>query len=137
MAARSRDTTVSARRRRRWSGCSGHGLNVLAPQSAIRGLMVNGFVQDGSPSIAAATSSSELAGVAPSGTAAKPNGVGVRVLSSQGNVIGGGQSVLARNVISGNNTNGVAIGGTGATLNAVEGNHRDECARERCASQSR
>ena len=39
-----------------------------------------------------------------------------------GQWIGGGQSVLARNVISGNNTNGVAIGGTGATLNAVEGN---------------
>jgi len=100
------------------------GLNVLAPQSAIRGLMVNGFVQDG----ITLNSSGNIVignwlGVAPSGTAAKPNGVGVRVLSSQGNAIGGGQSVLARNVISGNNTNGVAIGGTGATLNAVEGNY--------------
>jgi hypothetical protein len=86
--------------------------------------MVNGFGQDG---ITLNSGSNVVIGnwigVAPSGTTAKPNSVGVRVLSSQGNAIGGAQSALARNVISGNSSNGVVIGGAGATLNAVEGNY--------------
>jgi hypothetical protein len=56
------------------------------------------------------------------GTAAVPNNAGVQIFGgAQKNTIGG-TSVKARNIISGNNYQGIAISGTGTKSNTVAGN---------------
>ncbi|MFN8522600.1 MAG: Calx-beta domain-containing protein [Chloroflexota bacterium] len=62
-----------------------------------------------------------LVGTNAAGSAADANAVGVRVMGA-GNVIGG-TSAAARNLISGNTTQGVLLQGGGATGNAVQGNY--------------
>jgi titin len=57
------------------------------------------------------------------GTAAIGNNAdGVIILATANNTIGG-TAASARNVISGNNVNGIEIGGSGATGNLVQGNY--------------
>jgi hypothetical protein len=56
-----------------------------------------------------------------SGTAALPNGIGVSLSDASANTIGG-TTAETRNVISGNNSNGVVINGANATGNLVHGN---------------
>lgn len=64
-----------------------------------------------------------LIGTDVSGTADLGNGVdGVHIGASANNRVGG-TSVAARNVISGNDANGVQIFGVGASSNTVEGNY--------------
>ena len=57
------------------------------------------------------------------GTAAVPNGVGIQIESAQNHTIGG-TTAAARNIISGNTSNGVVIvsGDPIATANVIEGN---------------
>ncbi|MDX1546046.1 MAG: T9SS type A sorting domain-containing protein [Rhodothermales bacterium] len=57
------------------------------------------------------------------GTAALPNGVGVRIEGgAQGNTVGG-TTASARNLISGNDDWGVLVSGTGTDGNAILGNY--------------
>lgn len=56
------------------------------------------------------------------GTDTIPNGNGIMIISSSGNLIGGAEET-AKNVISGNRNCGILINGTGANENLVEGNY--------------
>ncbi len=91
------------------------GRNLVSGNGA-RGIFING---------AGATANTVLGnfiGTTVSGTARLANnfsGVGVSGCSS--NLIGG-TSTSARNIISGNNQSGIAIDGTNATANSVQGN---------------
>ena len=58
-------------------------------------------------------------GVDATGTATRPNGTGMRLANSSNNVIGG-TTAAARNVISGNGSDGLEISGNG---NLVQGNY--------------
>ncbi len=58
-------------------------------------------------------------GVDATGTASRQNGTGIRLTNSSNNVIGG-VTAAARNVISGNGTDGLEINGNG---NVVQGNY--------------
>ncbi len=57
------------------------------------------------------------------GTAAVANNIGVLIDQGANNNLVGGTSVPDRNIISGNQRNGVAIGGNGSNANRVEGNY--------------
>ena len=57
-------------------------------------------------------------GVDPTGTIARPTTIGIQLINSSNNLIGG-TTATARNVISGNSSSGIAIGGTG---NTIQGN---------------
>ena len=76
------------------------------------------------------TLSGNLVGTDPTGTSAMPNGpfgatAGIFILSSSNNTIGGTQGAATRNIISGNNGNGVTISGAsgGSDRNVVIGNY--------------
>ena len=61
----------------------------------------------------------------PDGSTAKPNGVGIEIFGSNGNTIGGSVS-SARNIISANTSEGIAIGDAQATEdNLIEGNYME------------
>jgi len=63
-----------------------------------------------------------LVGTNLTGTAARPNAVGVSIqIGARGNVIGG--AATARNIISGNQTDGVVIAGAGTGANQVLSNY--------------
>ena len=57
-------------------------------------------------------------GVDAAGTTARPTTIGIRLINSSNNLIGG-TTAAARNVISGNSSSGIEIGGTG---NTIQGN---------------
>ena len=61
-------------------------------------------------------------GTDPTGTSARPNGTGISLVSAHGETIGG-TTAAARNLISGNTTDGLAISGSGSTQNIVQGNY--------------
>jgi len=58
-----------------------------------------------------------------SGTVAHSNGTGVKIASGAFDNTVGGTTAAARNVICGNNVDGVVISDSGTTGNLVEGNH--------------
>ena len=109
------------------AGAAVDGLNITASgsNSTLRGLVVNRFLGDG---IKISGGSNNLIagnyiGTNAAGTGAEPNGIkGVYLVSgSNGNLIGG-TAPADRNVIAGNTTQGIYIGG-GSNLNVVQGNY--------------
>jgi autotransporter-associated beta strand protein/parallel beta-helix repeat protein len=102
-----------------------NGLTISAGNSTIRGLVINNFSGDG---IALLTNGGDqvegnFIGTNAAGAAALANGgKGVTINDSAGNTIGG-TTADARNVISHNSSYGVAISGSGAAGNVVEGNY--------------
>lgn len=104
---------------------SDDGLHITAGSSVVRGFVINSFNGDG---IELATNGGNriegnYIGTNAAGTAKVQNGLhGIRVTNSPGNTLGG-TTASARNVISGNNSHGIAIEGAGGSGNAVQGNY--------------
>jgi CSLREA domain-containing protein len=105
------------------AGAGAIGLVVNAGPSTVSGLVINRFAGNGVEvgSGGGNVISGNYIGTNVAGTVALGNANGVLIQSS-GNIIGG-TTAGARNVISGNNGNGVLIFGASATGNVVEGNY--------------
>jgi hypothetical protein len=105
------------------AGAGANGLNVTGGNTTITGLVINGFsnyaiyLNGGGGS----TIAGNYIGTNAAGTAASANGWGIVLLNSPNNTIGG-TSASRRNVISGNNNDGINIGGT-ANGNVIQGNY--------------
>ena len=128
-------TSIDATTQPGWAGApiveingnsvAGDGLSITAGGSMVRGLMVNGFGQNG---IGLYNTSGVLIhgnwiGLAPDGSTASGNsGAGIEISASGANVIGG-QVPLARNVIAGNTLEGVRLDGVSSTGNLIAGNY--------------
>ena len=107
------------------NGLSAAGLTLGtgAGLSTIRGLAINRFANVGININAAAGGNvieGNFIGTDPTGTIARPNGLGISVTSAN-NVIGGA-TAGARNVISGNTSTGISINTASASGNQVSGN---------------
>jgi parallel beta-helix repeat protein len=100
------------------------GLQLLAGNSTVRGLVINRFrgggivIQTGGTNVI----QGNFIGVNTNGTAVLTNGDDGVLIKSSGNLVGG-SATAARNVISGNATNGVHLSGTSATGNTIQGNY--------------
>ena len=100
------------------------GLVITGGDSIVRGLAINRF---GGGALGLFTKGGNVVegnfiGTDPTGTLARPNsnfGIGI---DSAGNRIGG-LTAAARNVVSGNQTTAIFIGGPGATGNVIQGNY--------------
>ncbi len=107
-------------------GSSADGLVVTAPSSTVRGLVINnGFrigalIDEATPSEAGRRLEGCFIGTDASGTAGRGNAIGAVIDDGAGNVIGG-DTLAARNVISGNNGTGVFLTAA-ASGNRVQGN---------------
>jgi hypothetical protein len=103
------------------SGEFDNGLRVVADGCTIRGLAIGNFPSHG---VAFAGDSNVIEGcyigTGPAGTTAEPNGIGFRAGANSDNNVIGGADPAARNVISGNTTEGVQI--LSSSSNAVRGN---------------
>jgi CSLREA domain-containing protein len=112
-------------RRPNGSRLAASGLTIQASPCVVKGLAINRFGQHGVLIKSASnTVEGNCIGIDPGGTIDRGNGGdGVRI-GNAGNTIIGGTSAGARNIISGNNKNGVFISGTNsATFNRIEGNY--------------
>ena len=100
------------------------GLEITAGSTKVLSLDITGFGVGIALEIGGSnTVAGNVIGLDPSGVA-DGNGVGVLVQADSANNLIGGQGAKARNVISGNPTYGVAIGGSsGVTGNIVSGNY--------------
>ena len=101
------------------------GLSIVAGDSVVRGLVINGFSGSGIAllSLGGNRIQSNYIGLDVTGTSAVPNGSGVAMSSSGGNLIGG-FTAADRNVISGNLSHGVStLGGIEFGGNEVVGNY--------------
>ena len=108
------------------AGAGADGLRLsTADNSTIKGLVINGFLGDGihiQPGATLNRVEGNYIGTDAAGTAADPNGAeGVHV-EGENNTIGG-STAEARNVISGNTSNGVRIASSTAGGNVVAGNY--------------
>jgi len=100
------------------------GLLVTTAGVTIRGLGIHRFRGDGIELTAASSGAVVegcVIGLGPDGEDLGQNGNGVLINGSSGHRIGG-TAPEARNVLSGNNRNGIELTGAGATGNRVEGN---------------
>ena len=108
---------------------SARGLQISAPNSTVRGLVINRFaagpamVGTGIEVVSSNnTIEGNFVGTDASGTAARGNGSGVAVLGSNNRI--GGTNPAARNVIAGNHNTGLGLfSGQNGSGNIVEGNH--------------
>lgn len=101
---------------------SGLTLGTGAGGTTIRGLIINRFGATGVVIVAENTIvEGNFVGTNPAGDADLGNGITGVSVGSSGNLIGG-TSTGAKNVISGNNDNGVVINGLDASNNRIEGN---------------
>jgi CSLREA domain-containing protein len=103
--------------------CADPGLNIGAGGSTVRGLVINRFQ---GPGIRLSTGNNIVAGnfigTDAAGAAALGNALdGITISSSSGNIIGG-TAPADRNIVSGNQDNGIQIGGNSSTGNLVQGN---------------
>ncbi|HUQ33560.1 MAG TPA: Calx-beta domain-containing protein [Pyrinomonadaceae bacterium] len=97
------------------AGAAANGLTIQANTCDVTGLVINRFSNYGiTLSSANNTIRGNFIGTNASGTAALGNQVGISVGSS-GNMVGGA-SASSRNIISGNTSIGVSVGGTGNTV---------------------
>lgn len=106
------------------AGPDADGLHIITGTTTVQGLVVNGFEQSG---IRVQTGGSNIIrcnyiGTNAAGNAAAGNGTGVLIENSPGNFIGG-FSPSDRNLISGNEQQGIWIRGGAATGNRVYGNY--------------
>ena len=103
-----------------------YGLWITAGASTVRGLAVNRAPRSGIYLTGSGGNTIEgnFVGTDPSGTLARPNGeFGIFVDGPPNNLIGG-TTTAARNLVSGNiQFSGIAISGSTATNNRVEGNY--------------
>ena len=113
----------------RHSAGSGHGFEITAGNSTIRGFIISSFT--GGSGIAITGNGGNLIvnnyiGTNPAGTSAQGNANGVSISNSSNNTIGG-TTAAARNVISGNSFNGTASGilidGQNSSNNVIQGNY--------------
>src|SRR5262249_39354915 len=104
------------------AGAGADGLALTAGGTTVRGLVINRF---GGAGLALTGGDNTVAGnfigTDPTGQARLPNGVGVLLVNSAENTIGG-TAAEARNVISGNAGDGVRVVGGGANGNVIAGN---------------
>ena len=108
------------------AGAGAAGLSLQSAGSTVRGLVVNRFDGDGiALSGAGATNNTvegNFIGTNAAGTVGLGNGAnGILVDAASGNRIGG-TTAAARNLVSGNNSEGVRISNNTATANLVQGN---------------
>jgi CSLREA domain-containing protein len=102
-----------------------NGLSINADGCRVRGLAINRFTGRG---IAVSGSNNvvegNFVGTNPAGNAASRNNEGVALDSGAANLVGG-TSPAARNVVSGNNGNGITVNGNnnGSTGNTIAGNY--------------
>jgi hypothetical protein len=99
------------------------GLRIATTNTTIKGLVINRFAASG---IAILTDENRIEGnyigTDASGTLDRGNNAGISIVFGANLNTIGGTALGARNVISGNNFSGIAIGGTGTTGNLVQGN---------------
>ncbi len=104
------------------------GLHITAGNSSVRGLVINGFGSGGTGAgLRLETGGGNriecnFIGTDSSGQLAQGNATGLLIRDSAGNVIGG-SALDKRNLISGNEGDGLVMEGTGATNNKIEGNY--------------
>ncbi|MBW3597344.1 MAG: CSLREA domain-containing protein [Planctomycetes bacterium] len=98
---------------------------LLFTTTTVRGLVINGFSRMGIELRGGGSSIIEgnFIGTDVTGAFAAPNNIhGIAIIDGSPNNLIGGRTPAARNLISGNSQNGVAITGAGAANNRVEGN---------------
>ena len=101
---------------------SGRGLVIKAGGSTVRGLAIGNFSSGSAIFVTNCDNNvfeANYLGLDPTGTAARPNGVGIFLSNSSNNLIGG-TTAAARNVISANFTSGINLLGSN---NVVQGNY--------------
>ncbi len=106
------------------AGATTNGFNFsgAGDNCTIRGLVINRFGGSGisaDNSTVSETFAGNFIGTNAAGTTALPNGTGITLIGPHSNTTIGGITAAARNLISGNTTAGVTIGGT---TNTVLGN---------------
>ena len=107
------------------AGASASGIHIAGGSTTVRGLVIHSFTGDG---ILIDTSGGDVIqgnyiGTDLTGATALPNGGnGIQIVAVPNNIVGGAASSM-RNLISGNNGEGVRIDGTLATGNVVRGNY--------------
>ncbi len=107
------------------AGGSANGITVFGGNTTVRGLVINGFAQDGIVLQSSGnTITGNFIGTNAAGNAAVGNaGHGVLIQGGQFNNTVGGTTAAARNIISGNGLFGIAIAGLGTNGSLVEGNY--------------
>ena len=108
------------------SGSNTNGLRIFSSNNRISTLAINGFNStgvwiDGSQAQENIISGCYI-GTDPAGKLAVPNGSGIYVNESAGNLIGG-MAAESRNIISGNSASGIIIFGEQAGNNRILGNY--------------
>lgn len=109
------------------AGSNTNGLNITSSGTTIQGLVVNGFSGTGIYAISATgiTIRGNFIGTNISGTAARPNNIGVSIAGGRGATLGG-LTAASRNVISGNTSDGVYTSGysvSGSPKTYIQGNY--------------
>jgi hypothetical protein len=108
---------------------SGHGFEITAGNSTIRGFEINSFT--GGSGIYISGNGGNLIvnnyiGTKAAGMEPEPNGFGISIYNSSNNTIGG-TTVSARNVLSGNSftvdSAGIMVSGPNASNNVIQGNY--------------
>ena len=108
------------------AGATANGLRITASDTTIKGLAINRFARNGILVVGSGATGNKVEGnfigTNASGTQDLGNARnGVRISGAPGNTIGG--IISQRNLLSGNDGDGVEISGSGATGNKVENNH--------------
>lgn len=108
------------------AGSGANGLNITVGNTTVRGLMITGFTGTGADGVEISGTGGNtvegcLIGIDSTSTDQGNAANGVFISASPNNIIGG-TTASARNVISGNQSDGVEINGTGAIGNQVVGN---------------
>ncbi len=111
------------------AGGDANGLTIAAGNTTVRGLVIDRFVSassTGGNAIALLTNGNDriegnFVGTDPGGTKAMGNSFGVAIESGSGNTIGG-STAAARNIISGNFTDGVVVANFSANSTVIRGN---------------
>lgn len=106
------------------AGVGANGLTIAAGSSTVRGLAINRFDGYG---VELNTNGGNVIeanhlGLNPAGTQSLPNGAGGLLITGSSNNMVGGTTAAARNVISGNQQNGIYITGLASSGNSVLGN---------------
>ncbi len=110
------------------SVASNNGFDILSAGNVIRGLVINRFSQNGvvihGSGATGNTVCGNYIGTDANGTAGLGNGgAGIRISAGAQNNTTGGDTEGERNVISGNDSSGVQIYGSGTMSNTVSGNY--------------
>ncbi|MBI3969220.1 MAG: CSLREA domain-containing protein, partial [Chloroflexi bacterium] len=93
--------------------------------STIKGLIVNRFSSQAGLDVSSSDNviTGNYIGTDSAGTTRQPNAIGIRLGFTAANNTIGGTTAAARNVISGNSTNGLQLAGAGVTANVIQGNY--------------